>query len=163
MLFPIGLAYYQGKAFVRADSVFNAYALALPDSVYGHYWSALSRSQIDTTMEQGLAVPAYEKALVVAETDKARFKSMGVQSAGYLAGYYNNIKKDKESAIKYLQKGLEFDPANTSFQNSLKILSTPSKQTPKSQTRSSTSANSAKGSTDTKVKVGDNKTKIKKS
>jgi len=151
-LFQVGLPYYQGGAFAKADSAFNAYATALPDSIYGHYWSALARAQIDTTLEQGLAVPAFEKALQIAETDKVRYKSQGVQSAGYLAGYYNNIKKDRETAISYLQKGLEFDPGNTTFQNSIKALqgapkkpATPAKPTTPSKagTKTTTPSNAA--------------------
>lgn len=122
-LFQIGLPYYQGGAYERADSVFGAYATAMPDSIYGHYWRALSLSQIDTTMEQGLAVPAFEKSLQIAETDKVRFKSQGLQATTYLAGYANNVKKDKETAIMYLKKALEFDPANSAVQHSLDILS----------------------------------------
>ncbi|HYH16579.1 MAG TPA: tetratricopeptide repeat protein [Flavisolibacter sp.] len=150
-LFQVGLPYYQGGAYAKADSAFTAYATALPDSIYGHYWSGLSRAQIDTSLEQGLAVPAFEKALQIAATDKVRFKSQGIQAAGYLAGYYNNIKKDKEAAISYLEKGLEFDPNNTTFQNTIKALqapakktTTPSKTTPaKSGTKTTTSSSGA--------------------
>lgn len=151
-LFQIGLPYYQGRDFVRADSAFNAYATALPDSIYGWYWSALAKAQQDTTMEQGLAVPAYQKTLEVAEKDKVRFKSQGVAAAGYLAGYYNNIKKDKETAVTYLKKGLEFDPTNAALQNAVKALSAPTKSGG-GATKSSTSSNTAKdGDTKTSAK-----------
>lgn len=151
-LFQIGLPYYQSRNFVKADSLFTAYATALPDSIYGHYWSALARAQQDTTMEQGLAVPSYEKTLEVAAKDKARFKSQGVASSGYLAGYYNNIKKDKATAITYLQRGLEFDPTNTTFLNSIKALQAAPAQrstAPSTQpkTKTTTSSNSAKSGT----------------
>jgi tetratricopeptide (TPR) repeat protein len=126
-LFQIGLPYYQSGDYQRADSVFGAYATALPDSIYGHYWKALSLSQIDSTMEQGLAIPDFQKSLTIAETDKARFKSQGVQASAYLAGYYNNVKKDKEQAVTYLKKALEFDPTNTGLQKNLEILSKPAK------------------------------------
>jgi Flp pilus assembly protein TadD len=162
-LFQIGLPYYQGRDFARADSVFMAYATALPDSVYGYYWSAQSRAQIDTTMEQGLAVPMYQKALEVAEKDKPRLKSFGVFAAGYLAGYYNNIKKDKNTAITYLQKGLEFDPSNAALLGNLKALqgATQPRSTPsRTQTNTSTSSNSAKDG-ETKVKT-DNTGTVKK-
>jgi tetratricopeptide (TPR) repeat protein len=151
VLFQIGLPYYQGGAFKKADSVFTAYSVALPDSIYGHYWSALSRLQLDPSMEQGLAVDPYQKTLEIAQRD-ARFKSMGVQSVLPLAGYYNNVKKDKETAIMYLKKGLELDPENVNFQKTLQVLQTPSKpatpakpNTPaKPQTKSSSSSNAAK-------------------
>ena len=151
-LFQIGIPYYQGRAFERADSVFTAYATALPDSVYGWYWSALSKAQQDTAMEQGLAVPMYQKTLEIAAKDKVRLRSQGIASAGYLAGYYNNIKKDKETAITYLKQGLEFDPTNEALKRGLDALQGSGKR---SQT--STSANSAKDG-ETKVKTDNNGT-----
>jgi tetratricopeptide (TPR) repeat protein len=164
-LFQIGLPYYQGRDFRRADSVFSAYAAALPDSIYGHYWTAVSRAQIDTTMEQGLAVSAYQKTLEIAQRDKARLKSQGIASAGYLAGYYNNVKKDKETAISYLQRGLEFDPTNAALQGNIKALqnsgSRPAQKATPAKTKTSTSSNSAKGETEVKVKT-DSKGTVKK-
>ncbi len=121
-LFQIGLPYYQGGKYERADSVFKAYIAAFPDSIYGHYWSANSLALLDSNMAQGLAVPAYERTLDLAIAEKERFPSMGIQSSGYLATYFNNVKKDKEAAIIYLQKGLEIDPENATLQNTLKIL-----------------------------------------
>lgn len=135
-LFNIGLPYFYAGKYMKADSLFTEYAKALPDSIYGHFWSARALSQIDTTMEQGLAVPAYRKVVEIASTDKERLKGMGLQAAAYLAGYYNNVKSDKASAITYLQKALEFDPTNTAIQKNLQIL----QQKPASAPRSSTSA-----------------------
>jgi tetratricopeptide (TPR) repeat protein len=146
-LFPIGTSYYYGGTFVRADSVFTAYAAALPDSVYGHFWSAQSKAQMDTTMEQGLAIPMYQKTLEVAEKNKIHLKSFGVRAAGYLAGYYNNIKKDKETALGYINRGLALDPENTTLLSYKRALE--AKPTP---TRTSTSSNSAKDG-ETKVKT----------
>jgi tetratricopeptide (TPR) repeat protein len=154
-LFQIGIPYYQGRSFERADSVFTAYATALPDSIYGWYWSALSKAQQDTTMEQGLAVPMYQKTLEIAAKDKVRLRSQGIASAGYLAGYYNNIKKDKETAITYLKQGLEFDPTNEALKRGLDALQGSGKRT-----QTSTSANSAKDG-ETKVKT-DNSGAVKK-
>lgn len=121
-LFQIGLPYYQGRSFQKADSVFQAYTAAFPDSIFGYYWSANSLAAIDTAMTSGAAVPAYTKALELAASDKVRFKSMGIQASGYLATYYNNVKKDKATAISFIQKGLEIDPTNASLQSTLKIL-----------------------------------------
>ena len=153
-LFQIGLPYYLGGNYPKADSVFKAYATAFPDSIYGYYWSALALSRIDTTMEQGLAIPQFQKSLEIASTDKVRYKSQGLQAASTLAAYYNNVKSDKANAIVYLQKGLEFDPGNANLQNFLTQL----QAIPKQATKTSTSTNAAK---DTKAKAGDGKTKVK--
>jgi tetratricopeptide (TPR) repeat protein len=123
-LFQIGLPYYQGKSFQKADSVFNAYIAAFPDSIYGYYWSANSLAAMDTSTNAyttAAAIPGYTKTLELAKGEP-RFKGMGVQASGYLATYYNNQKKDKAAAIEFLQKGLELDPENASLQNTLKLL-----------------------------------------
>jgi Flp pilus assembly protein TadD len=127
-LFQIGLNYYLGGNYTKADTLFKSYSAAFPDSIYGYYWSALALSRIDTTMEQGLVVPGFEKSLEIADKDKIRYKSQGLQSSFTLGGYFNNIKKDRDSALFYLKKGLEFDPSNTNLQNIVKTLETPVKQ-----------------------------------
>jgi len=123
-LFQIGLPYYQGQSYQKADSVFNAYIAAFPDSIYGYYWSANSLAAMDTSTNAyttAAAIPGYIKTLELAKGEP-RFKGMGVQASGYLATYYNNQKKDKAAAIEFLQKGLELDPGNASLQNTLKLL-----------------------------------------
>lgn len=158
-LFQIGLPYYQGKSFERADSVFMAYAIALPDSVYGWYWSGLSRHQMDTTLEKGLAVEPYKKTLEIVEKDKERLKSQGVQASIYLAGYSNNILKDKEAAIEYTKRGLEIDPENATLISINKALQGAPRSTP-SKSQTSSSSNSAQNG-ETKVKTN-NKGAVKK-
>jgi tetratricopeptide (TPR) repeat protein len=128
-LFQIGVPYYQAGVFDRADSIFKAYSTAFPDSVYGYLWSARSLGRIDSTMEQGIAIPQYEQLLRVAETDKVRYKSYGLEAVGNLAQYYVNVKKDKDKGVTYLRKGLEFDPENTTFKRNIEILSKPAPTT----------------------------------
>jgi len=121
-LFNTGVSLYQGQAYERADSIFKIYTQANPDSIYGYLWSAYANAAIDSTMEAGRAVPAYKKLLEIASRDKERYKSQGIAASGYLAGYYNNILSDKDSAIVYLQKGLEFDPSHEGFIKNIEIL-----------------------------------------
>jgi tetratricopeptide (TPR) repeat protein len=145
----IAVPYYQGGEYAKADSISKMYSAVAPDSIYGYLWSARSLAQMDTTMEQGLAIPTYEKLLEVASTDKVRFKSYGVEAAGYLGGYHNNVKKDKDMAITFFKRGLEFDPENTNLQRYISILSKPSAPPAK---KPETKIKSEKGSV--KVKTG---------
>ena len=175
-LFRIGLPYYLGGNYKKADSLFLAYATALPDSIYGYYWSALARMQMDPTLEQGLAVAGFEKALQIADSDKVRYKSQALQAATTLAAYYYNVKSDKNTALQYANKGLEFDPGNATLTGIVAQLnkatkpSTPSKPQTKPTQKNSTSSNSAKAdegevkikSGNTKVKIEKGKTKVKK-
>ena len=166
----IAVPYYFGGAFDKADSAAQAYAAAAPDSIHGHYWSALARTAIDSgSVSKGLAVAPYEKVLAIAETDKARFKSQGVRAAQTLAVFYNNVKEDRPAALAIIQRGLTIDPSNSSLLEFQKALqpkgSSPSKQGSATQ-KNSTSANQAKESKvktdDMKVKTDGNKTKVKK-
>ncbi len=128
----IGLPFYFGQAFDRADSVFKLYSQIFPDSIFGHFWSARSLAAMDSNMAKGLGVADYEKTLAVSFTDVVRYKSHGIESCGVLASYYNNVMGDKAKAIFYLRKGLEFDPENATFLENLQILEKPPvKQTSK--------------------------------
>ena len=154
-LISIGVVFSQGGQLQKADSLFQVYSKASPDSIYGYYWSGRLHSQMDSTMAQGLAVPDYDQVLRVATIDPSRYKGMGVQAAGYLAGYYNNIKSDRATALSYIDKGLVIDPTSETLQRFKQAL-TP-KQQP--QQKTSNSINSAK--TETKTKTTDTKTKTK--
>lgn len=113
----IAVPLYLGGNYQKADSVAQAYAAALPDSIHGHYWSALARTAIDTNMSQGLAMPTWERVLTVAEGSKERFSSQGVRAATSLAVYNTNIKKDLSAALGYVTRGLTFDTANANLLN----------------------------------------------
>jgi tetratricopeptide (TPR) repeat protein len=131
--FFIGLRFYQGGACQRADSAFKVYIALAPDTVFGHYYRAKANYCLDTTMSvepyASTMVQEYQKTLELAQMDKVKFKNQAVEASKLLAGYYNNIKKNKDSAIAYLQKGQEFDPTNQSIQELLDYLKkTPSKQ-----------------------------------
>lgn len=149
-LISIGVAFSQGGQLQKADSIFQAYNKAFPDSIFGYYWLSRLNSQRDTSMTQGLAVPQYEQILEIAATDTSRsfYKSLGVQAAGYLAGYHNNIKGDKSTALGYVEKGLAIDPANATLLSYKKALSQ-GQQRPKQQQKNNTSNNAAKTHTKT--------------
>jgi tetratricopeptide (TPR) repeat protein len=130
--FFIGLRFYQGGAYQRADSALKAYIALAPDTLFGHYYRAKTMFALDTSMTvepyASTMVQEYQKTLQLAQNDKIKFKAQAVESSKLLAGYYNNIKRDKDSAIAYLQKGLEFDPTNTSIQELIDYLKkTPSR------------------------------------
>ena len=136
-LFNIGLDYYQGGEYLKADSIFKLYSKALPDSMYGYYWSARTNFVLDTTMSVepyiSNMVNGYQKTLdIVLAT--GRNKAQGITAAKFLAGYYNNIKKDKATAIAYLEKGLSLDPNDASIQELIAILSKPPAKQPPPKT-----------------------------
>lgn len=111
-IYNAGLENFKATQYQRADSIFSIYKTQFPTEVYGHYWSFRSRSVIDSTMEQGLAVADCEKFISIAELDKAKNKSTLITAFGYMAGYSANIKKDLATAKTYLEKIIEIDPTN---------------------------------------------------
>ncbi|MCW3118811.1 MAG: hypothetical protein JWM28_2893 [Chitinophagaceae bacterium] len=134
-LFSSGLAYYQSGNYQKADSVFKMYNANYSDSIYGWFWWGRTNIALDTTLsvEPYLSnmIQGFKKSLDIASTAKDRYKTQGVQSSQFLAGIYNNTKKNRDSAIYFVQKGLEFDAANPSLTRFLEIL----QKAPKSNSR----------------------------
>jgi tetratricopeptide (TPR) repeat protein len=141
----IALPYFFGGDYERADSAAKAYIAAAPDSIYGHYWSALANERLDPEMEKGLAMPAYTKVLELALEDKERLKAQGVRAAQLLAIYSFNIKSDKTAAMDFTLKGLEFDPANANLLNIKNTLEAQSKPTSNSKPATTTKNPPKKG------------------
>ena len=131
-LFKFGMANYSAGNYKKADSIFcGTYESKYPNEVYGYLWCAKSKqAQDDSLNSQGLAVDAYEKLASFARSipDSAKYKSQIVGAYFYLASYYNDVKKDKQKAIFYMQKVLEVDPTNPSAPKIVELLSKPSKQ-----------------------------------
>ena len=145
-LYNWGFAHYQAQNYAASDSIFcDAYQTKYPEEIYGYLWCARSKQAQDTTMEKGLAVDAYKKlAEVAAVIDSGKFKSQAISANFYLVQYYNDVKKDRETAIEYLDKVLEIDPANEDAVRIKNILTKSSKQPatkPKSTSKSVTAAN----------------------
>jgi hypothetical protein len=105
-----------------------------PDSVYGHYWRGRVNYELDTTMTvepfTTIMIEEYRKTLDAAALDKIRFKTPAINAAQLLAGYYNNIKSNKDTALMYTNRGLEFDSTNATLKYIKQVL-TQQNQPPK--------------------------------
>jgi tetratricopeptide (TPR) repeat protein len=136
-----GMANYQAGNYKTADSIFcGIYVSKYPTEIYGYLWCARSKqAQDDSVGSQGIAVEAYDKLAQVARgldstakaagtADSTKYKAQIVSSYSFLATYYNNIKKDKATAIAYLEKILEVDPTNADAPRFIEILKRPAKQ-----------------------------------
>jgi tetratricopeptide (TPR) repeat protein len=140
-LYNWGIANYQAGNYKTSDSIFcGMYTSKFPTEIYGYLWCARSKqAEDDSTGSQGLAVDAYDKlaqvgrgldstAKTAGSADSIKYKSQILTSYGFLASYYNNIKKDKQTAIGYLEKILEVDPTNPDARKFIEILKRPAKQ-----------------------------------
>lgn len=141
-LVNIGILFTQAGELQKADSLFQAYNIAFPDSIYGYSWRGRVNYTMDTTMTVEPFITNllqnYDKTLSIAATSKIRFRSHGLTAARTLAAYYVNIKNSKDTALTYVYRGLEIDSTDASLKQIRDILekSSGSKQTnnPKPQT-----------------------------
>lgn len=154
-LYNWGYAQYQAGNYATADSIFcGIYTSKFPDQIYGYLWCARAKqAQDDSVNTGGLAVEAYktlaEKAMQI---DSTKFKGQAVNSYFYLVQYYNDIKKDKETALSYLNKILEVDPGNATALKFKDILEKANK--PASQQKPRPGGTSAAGGAGTKSNGG---------
>lgn len=120
--FDAGFAYYQGKAYEKADSIFDVFVKLFPEEPYGYMMEFNIHRAMDSSMEKGAAVPWALKYLELLEKDSVKNAKTIVGVAGYLAAYNANILKDKEKALQYLRRMLALDPTNAAIQQSISVL-----------------------------------------
>jgi hypothetical protein len=72
-----------------------------------------------------------------------KFKSQVLESYYYLIPYYNDIKKDRETALLYTIKGLEFDPTNADLARIKTALEKPATRPASPATKPKTGGNAA--------------------
>lgn len=120
--FDAGFAYYQGKAYQKADSIFTVFVELFPDEPYGYMMEYNIQRAIDSTMEMGSAVPWAIKYLELLEKDTVKNAKTIIGVSGYLAAYNANILKDKDKALQYLRRMLALDPTNAAIQQNISVL-----------------------------------------
>lgn len=138
-LFNTGYSFYRSGNPQRTVDIFNTYTQKFPDDILGHYWIGKASSVIDTTMTLALAIPSYEKVILLGEalTDKTKNKTQIMTAYKYMIAYMANIKKDKVAALAYCDKALLLDPTDADVINNKESISlmnmnpTPTKSTPK--------------------------------
>ncbi|MGC1244381.1 MAG: tetratricopeptide repeat protein [Chryseosolibacter sp.] len=130
-MFYMGFSYYMDSQYPKADTSFTKLSEQQPNSTLGYLWAAKARAQIDTTGEQGLAIPMYEKYLEKAlenpESQEKEKKNM-IEAYDYLGTYALHHKDNVAEATSYFQKILKLDPANErakDFMNTVKELNNP--------------------------------------
>lgn len=138
-LFNTGYSFYRSGNPQRTVDIFNTYTQEFPDDILGHYWIGKASSVIDTTMTLALAIPSYEKVILLGEalTDKTKNKTQIMTAYKYMIAYMANIKKDKVAALAYCDKALLLDPTDADVINNKESISkmnmnpTPTKPIPK--------------------------------
>lgn len=122
-LYNYGYAHLQADNYDSALAIFKTYQEKYPDEIYGYLWASRAAQGIDTAFEMGIAADEHAKfADAARHIDSVKYKSYIVQSYSLVAQYYNNIKKEPDTAIAYLQKVLEVDPENEQAKKFIAIL-----------------------------------------
>jgi len=111
-LFYMGFSYYMDEQFNKADTAFTKLSVEQPNSTLGFLWAAKARVQIDSTGEQGLAVPMYEIFIEKAAENPEKNKKDLIEAFDYLGTYALHKKNDMAEATKYFQRILALDPGN---------------------------------------------------
>ena len=112
-----GLKYFRYGNYTSSIDIFSQSSQKYPEDVYGYYMTGKSYWAIDTTMEQGLANPAFQKVIEVGLADKVKNKAQLIASYKYFVAYFANIKKDKATAIAYCDSVLVVDPTDAEALN----------------------------------------------
>jgi hypothetical protein len=122
-LYNWGFAEFSCDSYDTAYAVFTTYSQKYPDEIYGWLWRSKAAQVIDSTWEKGFAATETEQyANQASRIDSVKFKAQIVQSYKLLAQYHNNVKKDKDSAIVYLEKVKAINPADPDAQKFIDIL-----------------------------------------
>jgi tetratricopeptide (TPR) repeat protein len=123
-LFNWGITEYLAGDYQIADSVFIDYIKKYPDQTFGYYWAARSEAAIDTAMQNGMAIPYYNKIidLILKESPEQQNKKWLIEAYGYVAAYKANIQKDYGGATTFLEKVIDLDPGNVNARNYIEIL-----------------------------------------
>lgn len=127
--YTLGRAYYFNEQFDKADSAFATLTELQPTMTVGPFWQARSKAAQDSTSENGLAKPYYEKLVEKALVTPDKAKTELVESYMYL-GYYNYLKGQTSSAKQFYQKVLAIDPSNEKAKVAINAL-TAAQQQPK--------------------------------
>jgi Flp pilus assembly protein TadD len=111
-LYYAGYNYFRSGNYKPAIDIFNLYGQKYPEDAFSYYMIGKANWAIDTTMEQGLANPSFQKAIEVGSADKTKYKDQLIGSYKYFVAYFANIKKDNATAIAYCDSVLAIDPAD---------------------------------------------------
>ncbi len=147
-LYNAGYNFFRGGDYVSSINVFNIYTEKFPDDAFGYYMIGKANWAIDSTLEQGLANAAFEKAIQVGLADSVKYKNQLIGSYKYFI-VYNVYKKDKATALSYCDKVLSLDASDAETINNRGIISgssTSPRQQPKQAPAGKPAATSGKAS-----------------
>ena len=124
-LYNAGYNYFRSGDYNASINVFNVYTEKFPEDAFGYYMVGKANWAIDSTLERGLANPAFEKAIQVGLTDSVKYKNQLIGSYKYFI-VYSVYKKDKTAALNYCDRVLSLDANDAETINNRGIISSSS-------------------------------------
>lgn len=121
--FNLANAYYFGKEYVKADTVYSQLLRIQPTSLLANLFKArcIGLEKLDPDQSKGIAKPYYEKfTLLVTPETQEKYKKQLVEAYSYLGSYYA-VRKDVPQAHAAWNKVLSIEPENAKAKNGLLI------------------------------------------
>ncbi len=97
----VGRAYYQAKAYEKADAIFGQMTVKYPDNLLGYLWQANTASAQDPDSDLGLAKPKFLALLQKAEADSVTNVKEMYDALRYLGYEAMQAKRYEESKAWY--------------------------------------------------------------
>lgn len=116
-----GQAYFFGKDYVKADTMFTRIIAIQPTSFLANLFKArcINYQKLDPDQSKGIAKPYYERFTQLVTGDNIeKYKKQLTEAYSYLGGYYGR-RKDIPNAEAAYRKVLELDPANKTAKEAL--------------------------------------------
>lgn len=116
-LYNTGYNYNRAGEYQQSIDVFNKYIEKYPGESFGYFMNGKNFAKLDSLDVAGNALKNYVKIVDMTDAikDKPGEKDRIKSSLRYLIEYYANVKRDKDSAILYTDKGIVLDPADADF------------------------------------------------
>lgn len=116
-LYNAGYNYNRAGEYQQSIDIFNMYIQKYPDESFGYYLNARNYIKLDSLDIENKGLDNYMKIVMMMDAikDKPGEKDRIKSSLKYLIEYYANIRRDKDSALLYTEKGIVLDPADAEF------------------------------------------------
>ncbi len=121
--FNLGNAYFFGKEYVKADTVYSQLLRLQPKSILANLFKArcINFQKLDPDQSKGLAKPYYETfTLLLTPENQDKYKKQAIEAYSYLGGYYA-LMKDVPQAHAAWKKVLDLEPDNKKAKDGLLI------------------------------------------
>jgi tetratricopeptide (TPR) repeat protein len=116
-LYYAGMNYNKAGEYQESINMFNKYIELYPNESFGYFMNGRNYAKLDSLDNGSNALNNYLR--IVSMTDSIKDKPGEMDrikgTLRYLIEYYANVRRDKDSAILYTDKGIALDPADTDF------------------------------------------------